>query len=362
MFLKLGQAAPHLNRMNQGILVFWLAMAPLLAVSTATPLLQTSIAAGILVSFLAIYTAAYLAWRGNVPARYLLIAWLTIIGATFLTLLSLIGAIDGGPWIDQSQHVGFVIETILLSMALAERIRRDRLSREAAQQEALALARRLDQEREAKIKAQELALDVHHKANEELELRVRDRTADLKRAMTELQLANGELATLSLTDSLTGVHNRRYFDDALRSEFDRSARTQCPVALLLADIDHFKRINDSVGHVAGDECLRLVANAMRACAGRSSDLVARYGGEEFAIVLPATDAAQAFQMAERIRRAVQDIQFISAGRRVPLSISLGVVARVTSADQTLAQFIREADEALYAAKAAGRNQVMLAAA
>ena len=129
------------------------------------------------------------------------------------------------------------------------------------------------------------------KANEELELRVLDRTAELKRAMENVELANVQLAKLSVTDGLTKVHNRRFFDETLKKEHDRSARTGTPLALLLADIDHFKKINDSVGHLAGDECLKLVASTLAGTVGRSTDLVARYGGEEFAIVLPATDAA-----------------------------------------------------------------------
>jgi two-component system, sensor histidine kinase LadS len=361
VFLKLDEAARHLNRLNQAVLTFWLVTVAFVPFVLTRWMVDAMTVSGMLAGVAGIYTATYLVRRGNVSARYLLLAWLTLIGATMLTLLSMMGVLNGGFWIDQSQHVGFVIETVLLSMALAERIRRDRLSRESARREALVLALRVDQEREAKLQAQAQALDVQRRANEELELRVLERTSELKRAMDDVELINHELARLTVTDGLTKVHNRRYFDEMLQKEFDRSARAQSPLALLLADIDLFKKINDSVGHVAGDECLRLVAAAMRSCAGRSTDLVARYGGEEFAILLPSTAANDALLMAERMRKAVEAIAFIFHGQRVPISISLGVAVCVADPHQRVTDFVQAADHALYAAKTGGRNQVKLAA-
>jgi diguanylate cyclase len=359
-FLSLGRAAPHLNRMNQGFIVLFSVLAVLAVFPTPVAVPLALALGGFVVGFVGIYTAGYLAWRGDVLARYFVIAWISVIAATFLLFLAMAGVIDGGAWIKYAQPVGFVVETILLSMALAERFKRERLSKEAAQRQSVELLRHVEEEREEKIRAQEHALAVQRKANEELELRVLDRTAELKRAMDSIELANVELARLSVTDALTKVHNRRYFDDTLRKEYDRSARTGMPIALMMADIDHFKKINDSVGHVGGDECLKLVAAALAGCVGRSTDLVARYGGEEFAVILPATGAAQAVDVAERIRRAVEDIQFVYGGQRMPVTISLGVVARVADPERPLADFVSEADQALYAAKNAGRNRVKLA--
>jgi diguanylate cyclase len=360
-FLKLGRAAPHLNRMNQGFIVLFTALAVVTIFPSAVAVTLTLALGGFVVGFVGVYTAGYLAWKGNVLARYFVIAWAAIIGATFLLFLAMAGVIDGGGWIKYAQPVGFVVETVLLSVALAARIKYERASKEAAQRESLLLTRKVEHEREEKLRAQEHALAVQLRANEELELRVLDRTAELKRAMENIELANIELSKLSVTDSLTKVHNRRYFDETLKKEHDRSARTGAPVALILADIDHFKKINDSVGHLAGDECLKLVAAALAGTVGRSTDMVARYGGEEFAIVLPATDAAHALEVAERMRLSVEGIQFIYRGKRVPMSISLGVVARVAQPNQPVADFISEADQALYAAKGAGRNQVQLSA-
>ncbi|MGY4828689.1 sensor domain-containing diguanylate cyclase [Sphaerotilaceae bacterium SBD11-9] len=361
-FLGLKQAATHLNRINQATIAFW-AVCALAAFFPASRALGLAIAlGGMACGPLGVYTALYLSIKGNVLARYFAIAWIAIIVATAVALLSMFGVLEPGWWVSNAQHLGFVVETVLLSIALAEQIKREKASKEAAQRESLQLARKVEQEREQKILAQEHALAVQLQANEELELRVLDRTAELKRAMENVELANVQLAKLSVTDALTKVHNRRYFDETLKKELDRSARTRTPLALLLADIDYFKRINDSVGHLAGDECLKLVAAALASTIGRSTDLVARYGGEEFAIVLPATDATHALEAAERVRKAVEDIQFIYRGKRIPISISLGVVARVAVAHQPASDFVSEADQALYAAKGAGRNRAMLAAA
>ncbi len=361
-FLDLGHAAPHLNRINLVLIGYWVVVL-VLALTPIRVLPSLGLGIGSMLSGIAgVYTALYLVMQGNVLARYILVAWSTIIAATFATTFALMGLIDGEGWVLYAQHVGFVVETVLLSVALAARIKRDRLSKEAAETESRELARRVELEREEKLRAQEHALDVQRKANEELELRVLDRTAELKRTMENLELANRELAKLSVTDALTKVHNRRYFDEVLRKEYDRSARGSGPLALLLVDIDFFKKINDTVGHLGGDECLKLVAAALSGSVGRSTDLVARYGGEEFALVLPGTDAPQAMEIAERIRKAVEDIQFIYRGRRVPVSVSLGVIARVADPSRPLSEFIREADQALYAAKAAGRNRAVQALA
>ena len=183
----------------------------------------------------------------------------------------------------------------------------------------------------------------------ELEGRVAERTRALEQA-------NAELGRLATVDALTGVGNRRLFDRTLASEASRVGRYGGALALVLADLDHFKRINDVHGHAAGDEQLRAVGGVLRDCA-RASDLVARYGGEEFAILLPHTDAAQALQFAERVRRALAR-QAGPAGERV--TASFGVAQLGPEGD--VAQLVAAADAALYRAKAEGRDRVVAAPA
>jgi diguanylate cyclase (GGDEF)-like protein len=183
----------------------------------------------------------------------------------------------------------------------------------------------------------------------ELEARVAERTRELREA-------NEELARLVTVDALSGVGNRRLFDDALAREVARVQRYGGTLSLVFADIDHFKRINDRHGHAAGDEVIRSVAATLQRCA-RETDLVVRYGGEEFGILLPGTPAAAAARYAERARRAVAGQPHPAIGERV--TVSCGVAELRPGTDP--AGLVAEADAALYRAKHAGRDQVVLAA-
>lgn len=179
--------------------------------------------------------------------------------------------------------------------------------------------------------------------------------ANNARLLTELQSKSELLSRQSREDALTGVANRRCFDERLATEIQRAARYGHPLALVLLDLDHFKRINDSAGHAAGDEVLRVVAGIMRAQA-RSSDLPARLGGEEFAILLPEQAEASALRAAELLRAAIaeHDFSWLRPGLRVTLSAGVARWSQGESSDDLM----RHADQALYRAKAAGRNQVL----
>jgi diguanylate cyclase (GGDEF)-like protein len=168
-------------------------------------------------------------------------------------------------------------------------------------------------------------------------------------ALTNARLL-AQVKALAAADGLTGVANRRTFDGRLAAEIERSVRSGAPLSLLLFDVDHFKRLNDTHGHQAGDETLQRVAKTLSAGA-RTIDLVARYGGEEFALVLPGTDAATAAHVAERLRGAIADMPGSPA-----ITASLGV-ASFPDAALNAADLIAAADEALYAAKQEGRNRV-----
>ena len=175
----------------------------------------------------------------------------------------------------------------------------------------------------------------------------------------ELVTARESLRYMATHDSLTGLVNRAEILDRLRRELDRGDREVGSVGVLLADIDHFKLVNDSLGHQAGDRILSEVASRIRASL-RSYDMVGRYGGEEFLIILPGCDGPSALRQAERICSLVADQPVTCTGQPIRVSVSIGAVSRGPDSLEDLNWLIRAADEALYRAKAAGRNQVALA--
>jgi diguanylate cyclase (GGDEF)-like protein len=184
-----------------------------------------------------------------------------------------------------------------------------------------------------------------------LEKKVAERTR-------ELWEANQLLEVLSNTDALTGLVNRRHFMDALDREWARALRRPSWIAIVMIDVDHFKKYNDHYGHLAGDACLRQVAAALHGSVRQQVDIAARYGGEEFAVIMPDVDADMARLVAERMRAAV-------AGLRVPhaqsdfglVSASIGIAAVIPAGGMVAEELINLADRALYDAKRNGRNQV-----
>ena len=180
----------------------------------------------------------------------------------------------------------------------------------------------------------------------------------------KLDEANGELERLSAIDGLTGVANRRRFDEVLRHEWLRAARGGHPLSLLLIDVDQFKQFNDGNGHLAGDECLRDLARLLEATLRRPSDLLARYGGEEFAVILPETGPEGAASVAQSLIDAVREAAIPHGHSTVSslLSISVGVATAVPERgdEQGYEVLITIADEALYKAKRAGRNRIVQA--
>jgi diguanylate cyclase (GGDEF)-like protein len=181
--------------------------------------------------------------------------------------------------------------------------------------------------------------------------------ARLVQMSVELSTANKALAELSRQDGLTGLANRRSFDEYLVEQIALASRQRRELALVLCDVDHFKGYNDLYGHQGGDECLRRVAAALHSCCRRPADLAARYGGEEFAIILPDTDLAGAVQVAEAAKAALANIGIPHANSAAgPLvSISCGVAVLLSGSAQ---QLIASADQALYQAKDLGRNRVV----
>ena len=182
-----------------------------------------------------------------------------------------------------------------------------------------------------------------------------------ERKITEqkLQEAYQEMEYLSNRDGLTGIANRRYFDDYLVREYAYSVQYSRPLSLIMVDIDFFKQYNDKYGHLNGDECLKQIASTLEKTINRSRDLAARYGGEEFVIVLPETDKIGASVVAEKIRSSVEELNIPHIGSNISkyLTVSVGVSTLISDSKSIPENLILEADKALYQAKQKGRNRV-----
>jgi diguanylate cyclase len=280
---------------------------------------------------------AALTLRGNRHGRFFLAATGTLAVGTIVYTLREFSIIPDWPLTEASAQIGSAVEMLLLALALADRVRTAERERRAA---------------EARLRMG-------------LEREVASRTAELNLSNERLIEVNHRLETLSLTDPLTGVANRRRFEAALEEEWRRAMRDHTPLALMLVDVDLFKAFNDAHGHQAGDECLRRVAQVLSIGTRRAGDLLARYGGEEFVLIFPGMGEETAMGHADRMRRAVADIGL--SHPRSPLAahvtVSIGVAGigpdnEVGDASTLVAR----ADDALYRAKRAGRDQVVRATA
>ena len=203
---------------------------------------------------------------------------------------------------------------------------------------------------QASAAAQNALLDQQIKANEDLDRLVQSRAA-------ELQEANERLAALGATDSLTGLLNRRAFEERLLVEYERAHRNQSPIAVLMIDLYHFKQINDNCGHLFGDLCLTQAAQSIQASLGRAADVVARYGGEEFIVMLPDTDVAGATSIGQTMLKALAGMVVENGTYSVTLTASIGVAAHVPRSTSDREELLKEADRYLYMAKGNGRNRI-----
>jgi len=206
----------------------------------------------------------------------------------------------------------------------------------------------------ARLQAAERICRLH----EELDLRTRDAcsaNARLSVAYEQLALANKKLHEVAITDELTGLPNRRRIIERLEHEWKASIRRDTPLSCVVIDIDHFKAVNDTYGHVVGDAVLRSASRALRTTA-RGHEEIGRLGGEEFLLICPLTTAREAAVAAERLRRAIDDMQIHVNETSIHVTISLGVADRVATT-QDVEALLSSADTALYAAKDAGRNAV-----
>jgi diguanylate cyclase (GGDEF)-like protein len=196
---------------------------------------------------------------------------------------------------------------------------------------------------------------------EETQEELREEILALKCAEQRLIKNEDKLKELTLVDSLTSVTNRRGYDRFIRDEWNRAKRTQSSISAIMMDVDFFKDYNDNYGHLAGDQCLRKIATALRSKIVRAGDIIARYGGEEFVVILPGSDSEDAAKLAEILRLEVEslNIEHKLSKAKGRITISLGV-ATTTDPSGSYEALLLEADTAMYEAKKKGRNQVKVA--
>ena len=200
-------------------------------------------------------------------------------------------------------------------------------------------------------------LDGQEEMKEKLEREMENRTEELKVALEKLSEAHIVLKELTTFDSVTGIRNRQFFDEVFEKEWRRALRQQYDISLLLLDIDHFKKVNDTYGHLAGDECLSAVAQEIDKMLNRPSDVVARYGGEEFVVILPYASTDNALHLATQICDSLAARVFNADGNNISVTVSIGVSSTVPGEEGRPRDLVSQADEALYHAKSKGRNRV-----
>tara|TARA_R110001592_G_scaffold103247_2_gene290970 strand:+ start:6907 stop:8757 length:1851 start_codon:yes stop_codon:yes gene_type:complete len=274
-------------------------------------------------------------------AIYFSAAWSALLIGIVILSLNKFGLIPRTTITESAAQIGSAIEIILLSFALAERLYD-------------AMQRHFIAEKES-IHIKEELIQTQKKQNLDLESKVESRTQDLQIALEKVKTLNDELSDLSTLDQVTGIRNRRYFDDMLDKEFRRALRNRSKLSLIMVDLDHFKKVNDNHGHLAGDLSLKTVANTMYNIVQRPPDLVCRYGGEELAIILPDTDHDGAMKIAERIRHQIEHLHIKFANQKISITASLGVASFIPNNNKTPSLLIELADKALYQAKKDGRN-------
>ncbi|REL28698.1 GGDEF domain-containing protein [Thalassotalea euphylliae] len=244
----------------------------------------------------------------------------------------------------------FLFNTTLIVFLICRMYYYQMHDKQLAQKEALTNAL-------ASQKAQAQLLNLQEENQEELEQRVQERTLELNIALNELEELNRELEQKNTIDELTGLYNRRFYDQRILAEYRRSKRNLTPLSLVVIDLDFFKRVNDKFGHIAGDQCLSWLAQHIKQSLKRSTDVGCRYGGEEFCLILPDTDQNGAIALAEELRKAVQSFDFVYQGESISLTVSCGVATYTQQENIAPTHIFCAADKALYQAKRQGRNQV-----
>jgi diguanylate cyclase (GGDEF)-like protein len=291
------------------------------------------------------------AWRqGVLEARFYVFAWTIIIIGAIAVMLSHMALLPGDNSPFMVFQIGAALEGFLLSIGLAIRLNMTLRARAEAERKALEMTARLQRQ----------TIEDQKRHSAELESHVEERTGELRQALEQLGSVNEELERLSIVDPLTGLYNRRHLTRRLQEEWSLARREQFPLSIIMMDIDYFKRLNDTSGHMAGDRCLVEIAKLLQDEIHRPSDMVARFGGEEFIIVLPNTNLSGAQHIAERIRCRAEAHRVEIESHQLRFTVSLGAASQIPGPSSGAEDLIRRSDSALYEAKEGGRNRVVVA--
>jgi len=267
--------------------------------------------------------------RGYKPAKLFLLAWFLFLLGTGMFAAIAFNLLPKNFITEYGVQIGSALEMLLLSIALGYRY----------------AALRNENER------------IVREARDQLEQKVEQRTSELRNALGQLEDAHRRLNEFSRHDGLTDLYNRTHFREAFEHLLSEARNSRHPISLLMIDLDHFKKINDSYGHLVGDDCLRCTSNTMAEALAPHGALLARFGGEEFIAALPGMDLAQASAVAEELRQSLNRRPCVSGNLVIPVSASIGVHSVDVAAKNSIESALQVADQALYAAKAEGRDCV-----
>ena len=276
--------------------------------------------------------------RGYPPAFAVFVAGLMYTLGSASYILGKLGVFNNSLLLDNALALGQLLQVLLFAFALSVRMAMEKELRERAQRDT--------------AHAQALLLETEREQNMRLDQEVKARTQELREA-------NARLEKISTTDSLTGLYNRRHFDEVLEREYDRGAREGKSLSLIMLDLDYFKNLNDSQGHAFGDEALRQTALRIQDVLNRPADMAFRYGGEEFVILLPDTEASAAHILARQIWTAMRSEPIVMKDQTVRLTISIGIAVTMPDKDNSYYTLLKRADEKLYQAKNEGRDRICI---
>jgi len=323
------------SAMDRGVAYLLLFVLIVMSIASFTVPYSMIVSSAYSVALIGVAGGLYVGIKGWVlgmkSARLFTIAWFVHLIFIAWYLLDTTGRIPSTEIGNQAFAIGFIAELSLLSIAFADK---------------------MNQERELRVRSQTKLLDMQLAMNKELDNKVKERTAALEKA-------NRRLEELSVTDGLTKLFNRRYFDQVFREHYEQSYKDQHPISVLMVDIDYFKKLNDEHGHAFGDLCLIRAAQLIRKVVTMPGAFAARYGGEEFVVVLPKTTEERAAQVGEVLRKAFTQSKVTQGEHEKVMTVSIGVSADIPAYPAQQEKLLKKADEALYNAKAAGRNQVTI---